>query len=307
MASESFDATDDNGNNVTGTVEVYRDPKGPYFDPTHEYYKNSRYADARFQYFNTRGACTIDPKVLSQAMQEAFATALKKFGISDPNGSKVADDVNASIEATRKQCRENADKYVSNETLSSTNWETGRAVGDLTAKAYRAVLTPAGGIQTVVARENSWPADDISARKTSDSDDRNEPILSRRVVAQDTRDNGVGSSFSSADGVDPVNLIQPTSVPLADSGAAIAPCKCQRITCDACRFVRWPRLIGKPVRKSDLFASWHFLAQPKFTCFGAGGRDSTWKSSWNLQRQANAALDDSATDLRYARSFRCGR
>lgn len=217
MASESFDATDDNGNNVTGTVEVYRDPKGPYFDPTHEYYKNSRYADARFQYFNTRGACTIDPKVLSQAMQEAFATALKKFGISDPNGSKVADDVNASIEATRKQCRENADKYVSNETLSSTNWETGRAVGDLTAKAYRAVLTPAGGIQTVVARENSWPADDISARKTSDSDDRNEPILSRRVVAQDTRDNGVGSSFSSADGVDPVNLIQPTSVPLADS------------------------------------------------------------------------------------------
>jgi len=84
MASEPFEATDDNGNTVTGTVEVFRDPKGPYFDPAHPYFRNPRYADAHFEYFNTRGACTIDPKVLSEAMREAFTNALKEFGIPDP-------------------------------------------------------------------------------------------------------------------------------------------------------------------------------------------------------------------------------
>jgi hypothetical protein len=180
MASESFDVTDDNGINVTGTVDVFRDRKGKFFDPTSEYYKKPRYAEAHFEYFNTREACTIDRKVLSKAMQQAFTKALEKFGISGPDAGKVEADVNASINATRQQCIQNADKYVSNETFSSTNWETGKAVGSLTAKAYAAVPTPGGDIQTVVARENSWPADDVSAFKNDDS--TNARNLSGRVI-----------------------------------------------------------------------------------------------------------------------------
>ena len=175
MASEPFEATDDNGITVTGTVDVYRHPKGPYFDPKSKFYKNPRYADAQFDYFNTREACTIDRNVLAEAMREAFRKALEKFQISKPDPDKVRDDVENSISATRQQCIQNADKYVSNETSSSTNWETGKAVGKLSARAYAAVPAPGGGIQTIVARENSWPVDDVSAPKddaSSNADSR---------------------------------------------------------------------------------------------------------------------------------------
>jgi len=210
MASEPFEATDDNGNTVTGTVEVFRHPKGPYFDSTHPYFRHPRYADAHFEYFNTRAACTIDPKVLSEAMQQAFTEALKKFGIPNADGSAVRDDVDKSIEATRRQCAQNADKYVSNETFSSTNWETGKAVGNLTAKAYEAVSIPGGGMQTVVARENSWPADDVPAL----NDGTNVRILSRRVVTRDDGGSGVGNL---TEGFDPVIPTQPASLSQIDS------------------------------------------------------------------------------------------
>jgi hypothetical protein len=208
MASEPFEATDDNGNTVTGTVEVFRHPKGPYFDPTHPYFRHPRYADAHFEYFDTRAACTIDPKVLSEAMQQAFSEALRKFGIPDADGSAVKQDVDKSIEATRQQCARNADKYVSNETFSSTNWDTGKAVGNLTAKAYEAVSTPGGRIQTVVARENSWPADDVPALKNNDG--TNVRILSRRVVTRDDGGSGVGNS---TEGFDPMIATQPAPRP----------------------------------------------------------------------------------------------
>src|SRR5882724_1862856 len=162
MASEPFEVTDDKGNTVTGTVDVFRDPKGPYFDPKSEYYMHPRYADAHFDYFNTREACTIDRDVLSRAMQDALAKALTRFGIENPGPAKIARDVDASINATRQQCIQNADRYVSNETFSSSNWETGETVGNLTAKAYAAVPAPDGGIQIVVARQDSWPAAEVS-------------------------------------------------------------------------------------------------------------------------------------------------
>jgi hypothetical protein len=165
MASEPFEITDENGITVTGTVDVYRHPKGPYYNPKSRYYKQPRYADAHFDYCNTREACTIDRSAPSKAMEDAFAKALTRFGIKDPGRDRIAEDVDASINATREQCIRNADKYVSNETFSSTNWETGRAVGGLTAKTYAAVPTPGGGIQTVVARENSWPFAAVSALK----------------------------------------------------------------------------------------------------------------------------------------------
>jgi hypothetical protein len=198
MTSEPFEVTDDKGNTVTGTIDVFRDPKGPYFDPGSEYYMHPRYADARFDYFNTREACTIDRDALSRAMQDAFAKALTRFGIEDPGPAKIAKDVNASINATRQQCIQNADKYVSNETFSSSSWDTGEAVGNLTAKAYAAVPAPDGGIQTVVARENSWPAADVSALKNHDS--ANARVLSRRVVARDGV-SGAANWSSSSEGV----------------------------------------------------------------------------------------------------------
>jgi len=207
MTSEAFEVTDDKGNTVTGTVDVFRDPKGPYFDPKSEYYMHPRYADARFDYFNTREACTIDRDALSRGMQDAFAKALTRFGIKEPapDPAKIAKDVNASINATRQQCIQNADKYVSNETFSSSNWETGEAVGDLTAKAYAAVPAPDGGIETVVARENSWPAADVSALKNYDSADAR--LFSRGVIARD-RGNGVEDSDSFPEGVAPRNPTQ---------------------------------------------------------------------------------------------------
>jgi hypothetical protein len=92
MASEPFEVTDDNGNRVTGTVDVYPNPEGPYFDPTQpEFYMNPRYADAHFDYLNTREACTIDRKALSEAMQQAFRKALEKFKMAGPNLSKIRD------------------------------------------------------------------------------------------------------------------------------------------------------------------------------------------------------------------------
>ncbi|MGA2289431.1 hypothetical protein [Bradyrhizobium sp.] len=117
MASESFDVTDANGVRVTGTIEVYRDRNGEYYNPNSPFYHNPRFVQANFEYLNTREACTIDPDVLSEAMQAALANALEKFGIPRPDSGKVGRDVNASIAATRLQCARNADKYVSNETF----------------------------------------------------------------------------------------------------------------------------------------------------------------------------------------------
>jgi hypothetical protein len=210
MASEPFEATDDKGNTVTGTVDVYRDPKGPYFDPKSEYYMHPRYADAQFDYFNTRGACTIDRDALSKAMEGAFANALTRFGIENPGRAKIAEDVSNSINATRRQCILNADKYVSNETFSSSNWETGEAVGNLTAKAYAAVPAPDGGIQAVVARENSWPAADVLALKNYGTSDAR--VLSRRVIARDGGD-GVENWGSSPEGIVPQNPTQHAPLP----------------------------------------------------------------------------------------------
>ena len=214
MASEPFDVTDDNGIRVTGTVDVFRHPKGPYFDPKSKYYKQPRYADAHFDYFNTREACTIDRNALSKAMEDAFAKALTRFGIKDPGRGRIAEDVNASIDATRQQCILNADKYVSNETSSSTNWETGKAVGNLTAKAYAAVPAPGGGTQTVVARENSWPADDVSTLKNYAG--TNARILSRRVIARDA-DSNIGNWNSSLTGIDPINPMRGAPSPQTDA------------------------------------------------------------------------------------------
>lgn len=219
MASEPFDVTDDNGIRVTGTVDVFRHPKGPYFDPKSKYYKQPRYADAHFDYFNTREACTIDRNALSKAIEDAFAKALTRFGIKDPGRGRIAEDVNASIDATRQQCILNADKYVSNETSSSTNWETGKAVGNLTAKAYAAVPAPGGATQTVVARENSWPADDVSALKNYAG--TNARILSRRVIARDA-DSNIGNWNSSLTGIDPMNPMRAAPSPQTDATLGIA-------------------------------------------------------------------------------------
>jgi hypothetical protein len=96
MASETFEVTDDNGITVTGTVDVFRHPKGPYYDPKSKYYMQPRYADAHFDYFNTREACMIDRNALSKAMEEAFAKALTRFGIKNPGPGRIAEDVDDS-------------------------------------------------------------------------------------------------------------------------------------------------------------------------------------------------------------------
>jgi hypothetical protein len=210
MVSEPFEAVDSDGNRVTGTVEVFRARNGPFYDPAKPgLYQNPRYADAHFEYFNTRGACTIDPKALSEAMQKAFANALEKFGISNPNSSTIASDVDASIEATRQQCARNADKYVSNETFSSTNWATGKAVGDLTAKAYEAVPASDGGARTVVAREDSWPVNDVPALSKNNCADAS--VVIQRVVTRDDNRRSAESSSPSTRGVGSTNPIQPVS------------------------------------------------------------------------------------------------
>ena len=145
MATESFDVTDANGKRVQGTVEVYRDRKGNYFKSDSPYYMHPRFADAQFEFLNTREACTIDRSVLEGAMRRALSDALKKFGIPDPSVAGIDKHVRESVDATRAQCARNADKYVSNETFSSANWKTGEAVGDLTARAYAAVPDARGG------------------------------------------------------------------------------------------------------------------------------------------------------------------
>lgn len=100
--------------------------------------------------------------MLSAALQEALRKALERFGIEGPKPGRIADQINRSINAMRRQCTLNADKYVSNETSSSMNWETGKAVGDLSAKAYGVVPAAGGGFQLIIARENAWPADAVS-------------------------------------------------------------------------------------------------------------------------------------------------
>ena len=174
MASEPFEVTDANGITVRGTVNVGRNPRGAFFDPTSPYYGQPRFADVDFTYFNTREACTIDRATLSRAMQGALKRALENFGIAGPNTTKIEDDTNASIRAMREQCTQNADKYVSNETSSSTDWEAGKSIGGITATAYAALPVPDGGVRPVVARENTWPADAVPA---SDDDSSLIPTL----------------------------------------------------------------------------------------------------------------------------------
>jgi hypothetical protein len=114
MASEPFEATDANGITVTGTVDVFRDPNGHFFKPGSQYYRNPRYAERNFDYFNPREACKIDRDTLSRAMQKALRNALIRFGIPGPNDDRIEEDVNKSIAAMRQRCIQNADKYVSN-------------------------------------------------------------------------------------------------------------------------------------------------------------------------------------------------
>jgi hypothetical protein len=143
---------------------------------------NRRFADAQFEFLNTREACTIDRSVLEGAMRRALSDALKKFGIPDPSDVGLDKRVGESVDATRAQCGPNADKYVSNETFSSVNWDTDKATGDLTAKAYAAAPDARGGFQKVLARESSWPADGRSAIAPSDTTEVR--VLGRRVTGQ---------------------------------------------------------------------------------------------------------------------------
>ncbi len=160
--TEPFEATDANGITVRGTVDVGREREGDFFNPASPNYNQPRFANYQFEYFNTREACKIDPKALEDAMQDALRKALIRFGIQGPDNGTIANDVRSSVRATREQCTENADKYVSNETFSATDWETGKPVGHVTARAYAAVPTPDGGVRNVVARENTWPTDDVT-------------------------------------------------------------------------------------------------------------------------------------------------
>ncbi len=75
MEGEPFEVTGDNGITARGIVDVHRDPKAPCFDPKRGYYKQPRYEDAHFDYFNTREACTIDQNALGNAIQDAFKSA----------------------------------------------------------------------------------------------------------------------------------------------------------------------------------------------------------------------------------------
>src|SRR5258708_33825853 len=105
MVSEPFDVTDDNGITVTGTVDMYRDTEGDYYDPTSpESYKNPRFADVHFDYFNTRGACTIDRNALRKAMEDALANALTKFGIEGQRPDNMTRLATQSTNATLHMC-----------------------------------------------------------------------------------------------------------------------------------------------------------------------------------------------------------
>jgi hypothetical protein len=94
-----------NGITVTGTVSVFRDPKGVYFDSTKPLtFLNDRAADFKVDYFNSREACTIDPDALSLAVQGALRKGLIDFGIPNPSEVAISKDAKASIDATRQQC-----------------------------------------------------------------------------------------------------------------------------------------------------------------------------------------------------------
>jgi hypothetical protein len=101
---ETFDATDENGARAKGTVEVYRDPKGPFYDPNSEFYQHPRYADRNIKYLNTRDLCRIDRSVLSNAVQGAFRGALIKLGIPDPHEDAIKADVEKSITEMLREC-----------------------------------------------------------------------------------------------------------------------------------------------------------------------------------------------------------
>lgn len=131
MPIEPFDVTDENGVRVTGTAEAYRDPKGPYYDPSSEFYQNPRYSDRDINYLNTRDVCRINQTGLSKAVQEAFPTALVKFGIPKPSDPAIRDHINDSIAETLRQCALHPDKYVSNEPPSSASSEAEKPIGDL--------------------------------------------------------------------------------------------------------------------------------------------------------------------------------
>ena len=64
MTIKSFHVIDPSGKRVTGTVEVYRDPAGKFYDPSSDVYQNSRYAEVRFKFEPTSEVCTIDRNAL---------------------------------------------------------------------------------------------------------------------------------------------------------------------------------------------------------------------------------------------------
>ncbi len=155
MTIRDIDVTDANGIRVIGTVEVGRDPAGPYYDPNSPYYQNDRYAEGQFEFLTTREVCTIDRQTLANAMQEAFADALTGFGITGPDQQRLQDDVGTTIDGIRQQCIENQDKYVSNEVSLAADWETRERVGDVTAKAYEEITLAGGGTQVVLSTEGT--------------------------------------------------------------------------------------------------------------------------------------------------------
>ena len=153
----------------------------------------------------------------SRAMRDALENALIRFGIAGPSSDKIKNDTEASIEATRQQCILNADKYVSNETYSSTDWEAGKSVGGITARAYAAVPAPTGGMQQIVARENTWPASDVATLGQYRGDGVDRPASGDST--RDLGDDGFGNENSLSPGVsgDPY----PSAGPARETSGAI--------------------------------------------------------------------------------------
>jgi hypothetical protein len=197
MAIESFDVEDENGVRVTGTVEAYRKRDGDYYNPNSPSFRNERHADVDINYLNTRDVCRIDPNKLKEAVADAFARALVRFGIPDPKMDNVEQKVGELIKATRQQCALNPDKYVSNQNSLAVDGRTGRLIGDVTATAYAAVPDGSGGVQAVVAHENSWPAKAMSDFRNQGADGR----FAQPTGADGTANIGDGNYRSTTVGV----------------------------------------------------------------------------------------------------------
>ena len=180
MRREEIDVTDSNGVRVRGYVETFRPT-----NPNHPFYNEPRYAENLFFFSTTREVCTIDPAELKTAMQDALRDALVRLGIDQPSETTIANNVETSIRNMRQQCDENADKYVSNETSSAVDWNTGETIGDVTARAYEEIPDPNGGTQTVLSSEGTWNADGSSTISYFDPDNL-EPWAERTTAYDDT-------------------------------------------------------------------------------------------------------------------------